>query len=463
MLYFLSLIYILHQVQIGLSDNLLLERLALLLITVLTGSGLGWLVRPGGAAAKIGGGRLWKAVLALSRLAVIILIIALFANIIGSTRLAVMLTHGTLKSLYLAVVLLTLVYILNGIITLILQTKVAQSITTVYKHHELLKERSAVYLNVIAFISWALWTLSLFNIYTPLANFVTDMLKERWSIGSVSISLGDIIAFVLTIWISIFISRLIRFFLEEDVLPHFKLPRGVPGSISMLTHYIILVLGFIIAMSAAGIEWSRLALLAGALGVGIGFGLQDVVNNFVSGLILIFERPIKLRDVVEVGSLKGVVKRIGIRSSTIRTFEGAEVIVPNGHLISKEVTNWTLSDRQRRVSIKVGVAYGTNPNKVLEILSKIAVAHPDIQEKPEPYTLFTGFGESSLDFELRFWTANMDTWLELQTEITVQIDEALKKAKIEIPFPQRDLHIHKGGGISEGVNSKVGLKVRSKK
>lgn len=192
---------------------------------------------------------------------------------------------------------------------------------------------------------------------------------------------------------------------------------------------------------AAGIEWSRFALLAGALGVGIGFGLQEVVNNFISGLILIFERPIKIGDTIEYNSVRGHVIRIGIRSSTVRTFDGAEVIIPNGHLISNELTNWTLSDHQRRIEVLVGVAYGSNPNQVLEILLKVARENEKVLDNPEPVALFTGFGDNSLNFSLRFWTNDYQNWLILSSQITLEIHNALYAAGIEIPFPQRDLHI----------------------
>jgi potassium efflux system protein len=146
-------------------------------------------------------------------------------------------------------------------------------------------------------------------------------------------------------------------------------------------------------------------------------------------------------DTVEVGVLKGTVKRIGIRSSTIRTFEGAEVIVPNGTLIQSEVTNWTLSDRLRRIEVNVGVAYGTDPNKVLRILHKVAEDHPVVLDNPAPMVLFQGFGESSLDFSFRVWTSDFDNWLSFSSDINLQVHNALKKAGIEIPFPQRDLHL----------------------
>jgi small-conductance mechanosensitive channel len=243
------------------------------------------------------------------------------------------------------------------------------------------------------------------------------------------------------LWISILLARFIRFMLGEEVLPRMTLPRGVPAAISFTSYYLILVFGFLLALSAAGIEWSRFAILAGALGIGIGFGLQNLVNNFVSGLILIFERPIKVGDTIEFSNLRGQVLRIGIRSSTIRTWEGAEVIVPNGNLISNEVINWTLSDRKRRLKVSVGVAYGTDPNLVLGILTSVAKDHKDVLDDPEPKATFEGFGESSLDFELRFSIRDFDEWIWIKSDITLGILDALKMAEIEIPFPQRDLHV----------------------
>jgi small-conductance mechanosensitive channel len=151
----------------------------------------------------------------------------------------------------------------------------------------------------------------------------------------------------------------------------------------------------------------------------------------------------------------GKVKRIGIRSSTIRTFDGAEVIVPNGNLVSAEVTNWTLSDKLRRIDVTVGVAYGTDPKKVIEILEREAGSHEEVLEEPEPIAFFRNFGESSLDFLLRFWTANFDNWWKIQSDVNVAVNDALKKARITIPFPQRDLHVRPvADSIKRAVNEK---------
>jgi small-conductance mechanosensitive channel len=187
--------------------------------------------------------------------------------------------------------------------------------------------------------------------------------------------------------------------------------------------------------------------------VGIGFGLQNVVNNFISGLILVFERPIKIGDTIEVGQLVGEVRRIGIRSSAVRTGDGAEVIVPNANLIAGEVINWTLSDRARRVKIAVGVAYGTEPRRVIELLIRAAEQHKDVLGHPRPNALFVRFGESSLDFELRFWTSNFDFWQVVQSDVALAVHAAITSAGIEIPFPQRDLRVR---SIERAAESTLG-------
>ncbi len=197
-----------------------------------------------------------------------------------------------------------------------------------------------------------------------------------------------------------------------------------------------------LTLAALGMDMTKVTLLAGALGVGIGFGLQTIVNNFVSGLILIVERPVGVGDLIEVGSLTGEVKRIGIRSSTVRTAQGAEVIVPNAELVTKEVVNWTRSDRQRRYDIDVGVAYGSEPEQVMRLLVEAAGDVPEIMTDPAPRAMFKGFGDSSLDFRLLAWVQTVDVGLQAQNALRVAILRKLDKAGIAIPFPQRDLHIH---------------------
>jgi small-conductance mechanosensitive channel len=190
-----------------------------------------------------------------------------------------------------------------------------------------------------------------------------------------------------------------------------------------------------------GIDLNRFTILAGAFGVGIGFGMQNIINNFVSGIILLFERPIQVGDTVQLGEIVGEVKRIGIRSSAIRTLQGAEVIVPNASFISETVTNWTLSDRLRRIDVNIGVAYGSDPERVLQLLRDVAANHPLVLTEPPAVALFIGFGESSLDFELRAWTGRFDEWPRIRSEINIAVNATMRDAGIVIPFPQRRVQL----------------------
>ena len=439
--YLISAMYMLQQVYDLAVTPSLFQRIFLLITTLLLFVGLVWLARPGGRAAKVSAGP-WRQLAYKSlNLAIVITFISILANIFGNVFLADLLARATLFSMYTAIVFFTLVLVLEGLLTALFQTRVINSLRMFRNYSTEWQHRLARLLHFAAFFSWLYYALTAFEIFDPLWGFVGAALGKRWFVGSIDISLGDILVFSISIYIAVQLSKLTRLVLSEDVLPKLDMPRGVPAMISIVVHYLILGFGILIALSAAGIEWSKFALVAGALGVGIGFGLQNLVNNFVSGLILIFERPIKIGDTIEVGQLRGLVKRIGIRSSTVRTYDGAEVIVPNANFISNQVVNWTLSDRLRRIEISIGVAYGTDPQQVLDLLEEIARKHPDVLDYPEPYAIFLEFADSALLFSLRFWTAEYESWLSLQSKIAVQINQALKDADIHIPFPQRDLHL----------------------
>ena len=223
-------------------------------------------------------------------------------------------------------------------------------------------------------------------------------------------------------------------------LPRLSLRGGMSYAISRVTYYVLLVGIFFAALLDAGVELNKFTVITGAVGLGVGFGLQNIINNFASGLIILFERPFRIGDTVEVGGVVGTVKRIGSRSSTVLTVQYAEVIVPNSNLLSDQVTNWTLTSARRRVEVPVGVAYGTNPESALKLLIEVAESNPRILKEPRPEAFFLGFGESALNLELRFWAAE-SIWFELKSEVGLAVFHALREAGIEIPYPQRDLHV----------------------
>jgi len=210
-------------------------------------------------------------------------------------------------------------------------------------------------------------------------------------------------------------------------------------SLSTTSRYLIIGLGLLIAASIAGVDLTQITLILGALSVGIGFGLQNIVNNFVSGLILMFERPIQPGDTVEISGTVGTIRDIGMRATTFTTFEGADVVVPNGMLLSEKLINWTLSTQTRRFDLPVGVAYGSDPAMVAELLAKVTQATDGVLRHPAPTVLFIGFGASSLDFSVRGW-ASFDDHVFVRSRLALAIHAALKEAGIEIPFPQRDVN-----------------------
>jgi small-conductance mechanosensitive channel len=267
-------------------------------------------------------------------------------------------------------------------------------------------------------------------------------------IGSVSFSVLDVLTGILVFIIAYFITRWFQRWLDGSVMARGRMDAGVRNSIKTVVGYVGIAIAALIGISATGINLSSLALIAGGLSLGIGFGLQNIVSNFVSGLILLAERPFKAGDWIVAGGVSGTVKKISVRATEIETFQRQSIILPNSELINSAVGNWTHKNRMGRVDIKIGASYNADPRKVHRVLTEIAQAHPTILRNPEPMAVFTGFGDSSLDFELRFFLADVMTQLAVQNDIRFAIYERFKEEGIEIPFPQRDLHI-RGGQVAE--------------
>ena len=283
--------------------------------------------------------------------------------------------------------------------------------------------------------------LSYLGLLDPTWGFVESVLTAKIERGTISITPGNILEFFLTVWFAYLLSRFLRFALQEDFYPRIELAPGLSYAISSLLNYIILALGFVAALGVLGVDFSKVSVLAGALGVGIGFGLQSIVSNFVSGLILLFERPIHVGDMVEVGELRGTVRRIGIRASVIQTLAGADIVVPNSQMVTETVTNWTLSDRLRRVDLPVGVNDSADPNKVIELLEQVARAHPDVLSEPAPLALLIGYDDSSINFELRVWTTEFHKWEQVRSDLARAVFDAVKAAGMSLPFPPHEVRL----------------------
>ena len=374
-------------------------------------------------------------------LVVLTFVVALGASTLGYLRLGRLLASGVLGSGALALILYANALVAAGLAAFALRVWPLSLLQMVQHHRDLLERRATRILALMAVIGWVARTLDFVGLFQPAWATVHAILEAEIGRGAIRIPVGSILEFFVTVWVAYLASTFIRFALREDVYPRAHVTRGISYAISSLLNYVIIALGFVLALGALGVDLTKVTVLAGALGVGIGFGLQGVVNNFVSGLILLFERPIHVGDIVEIGDLAGEVSRIGIRASTVRTWQGAEIIVPNAQLVTERVTNWTLSDRTRRIDVPVGVDYGSAPAKVVEVLLAVARAHPQVMRTPAPQAVFTSFGDSAINFELRAWTNRFEQWPVIRTELAAAIYTAVREAGMSLPFPQREVRV----------------------
>lgn len=262
------------------------------------------------------------------------------------------------------------------------------------------------------------------------------------SLGNITVTAWKILYIILLFVLLFYITKKIKNWIIHGLLSKSSLDIGIRTAIGTMFRYLIIVIGLLIIFQSAGIDMSAVTVLAGALGVGIGFGLQNITSNFISGLIIMFERPIKVGDRIEVGAISGDVVNISMRATTVVTNDNITVIVPNSDFISSQVINWSHNDRNVRFSIEVGVSYKEDPEKIQDILLAVANDNSAVLKNPNPDVIFTEFGNSSLNFSLRVWTTELiqkpDT---LKSFLYFEIFKRFREQGVEIPFPQRDLHI----------------------
>jgi small-conductance mechanosensitive channel len=271
---------------------------------------------------------------------------------------------------------------------------------------------------------------------------------ERW-FDYPLIRLGDQTVTVLTLakiffWITavIVLNILFQRMVLRRLLKHTRLDLGLQFAIAKIFGYIVVVLGFYVALVANGVNLSSLAVVAGALGLGIGFGLQSIVANFVSGIVLLAERPVSVGDRIEVEGVAGRVTKISLRATTVQTNDNISIIVPNSQLTSSPVTNWSHGGSRVRLRLPVGVAYGTDPDMLRTLLLQVAASHAHVLKTPEPAVYFDGFGDNALNFELAVWTDTMThSPRRFRSDLNFLIERALRERSIEIPFPQRVVHV----------------------
>ncbi len=269
-----------------------------------------------------------------------------------------------------------------------------------------------------------------------------------FEVGSLHLTVASLLKGAFVLYVALLASSALRALLRGRILESRGIEPGVGESVARLVHYAVVLVGALLALAVMGVELRSFAIVAGALGVGIGFGLQNIVNDLVCGLVLLFERPVRAGDTVVVGSDWGAIKHIGLRATVVSVYDGSEIVVPNGELVSQKLTNWTLSSRQNRVIAEVGVAYGSDIEKVFGILKSAAEKHPSVLADPAPQILFAGFGDSSLNFEVRVWLPEVSLRLPTLSQLRVEIDRQFRAAGVEIPFPQRDLHLRSVDGAA---------------
>jgi small-conductance mechanosensitive channel len=418
---------------------------ALLMLESLAAIGvLGWLLRverlrlaDGPSPQNLRG----RAVPLLAKIFVVFLSVCFLSTAVGFMRLARLITPAILAGGILALALYAFVRVSSGAAAIALRVWPLQRLQMVRSHCDRMERLIYRMLVWITVIVWTIRSLDYIGMLDLVRSAGSAVFAAKLERGSISISVGDILAFGLTVWAAYLLSAFIRFALQEEVYPRRGVARGLSYAYSRLVHYIILAVGFLVGLGVLGMDLTKVSVLAGAFGVGIGFGLQDVVNNFVCGLILLFERPVHVGDIVEVGGLQGEVRRIGIRASTVRTYQGADIIVPNSQFITANVTNWTLSDQLRRIELPVGVNYGAVPQQVINLLEKTAQAHQAVLKVPAPVALFMGYGDSSINFELRAWTDQFNNWAVIRSELASAVYDAVHAAGMSFPFPQREVRV----------------------
>lgn len=287
---------------------------------------------------------------------------------------------------------------------------------------------------------------SLKDVWNAAIDFLNEVGKlfttKLFELGESNITLGTILYFIISFIILTLVAKHFRNLLVNKILVKANMEKGARNSIGLITRVMIMFIGAIFIIQSAGIDMSSLSLLAGALGVGIGFGLQNITDNFISGIIILFEKPIKVGDRIVVGDTEGDVINISVRATTILTNENVSIIVPNSEFISSRVINWSHNDRNIRFDIPVGVSYAEDPVEVKDVLMKVADENEHVLKHPAPHVFFDEFGDSSLNFTLAIWTStHTDKPRRLKTELYFEIFDKFKEKGIEIPFPQRDVYI----------------------
>ena len=437
----LLVIFVLNGFIILMISTTFIERWVLFAVNLLSvGLGIGLLTK--GRISRSPASRYW-----LSRIVFWLFTVmnglALLTNFFGFYNVAVLLSYsGSFQILYV-MALWVFIELIGELAYLYIEAnKDELKAYSSWLDYQDLQQRLKRILGFLAVVLWLGAFLKSLNVFDPFYDFAYAILSKPRSIGSAGFTYGSLLVFIGIVYASVLISRLLAYVFGNHGSITSSGRKNNLGSTMLLVRIAILAGGFLLALSAAGISLDKVAIILGALGVGIGFGLQNIVNNLVSGIILAFEKPIKIGDVIELGPFIGKVKEIGIRSSKVVTFDGADVIIPNGDLLSQHLTNWTLSNHSRRVELIVGVGYGSDIPTVRDAMLRAINAQEKISHYPVPLVMVHNFSDSSVDFRILFWTNRFDEWISVKSDTLGAIYDELHRSGIEIPFPKRDVFVH---------------------
>lgn len=376
----------------------------------------------------------------LRALTMFFLITGIIANIAGRFSLAKILSVAGVIGFVYAIVLYFFIKVIMEIIYVIVENKRDADAFTSYIDFQGIQKRIQGLFTFLAILFWVIILLQNLALSDYVYDLLTQFLSKERTLGATSFTYSSILLFGALIYVSSILANNVAYFASLKDQKHSANRTKRLGSSVLLIRLAVLIVGFIIAATAAQIPLDNVTIVLGALSVGIGFGLQTIINNLVSGIILAFERPIQIGDDIEVGLNSGQVKEVGIRASKILAYDGSEVVIPNGDLLSQSLVNWTLSDKRRRIELLIGVGYDSDMAKVKALIDEI-LNRDKVLKTPTPRVLMQNFNASSVDFRVLFWIENMDMMLEMRNEVMIAIFQAFKENGIEIPFPKRDLYI----------------------
>ncbi len=368
-------------------------------------------------------------------------LLSIITNLVGYTSLSYTLSTAVSTLITVSILLYLLSLILQGYILIIFRRRVTDISNKLIEFSAKMEQSIIFFIRLFMFSWWLFLFAKILHVDEDIILFKESLLAISWQVGELTLSIDSVVSFIIILVLTYFTARTLQIILTFFIFAKIRFGRGVATAISSVTNYIVIILGTLIALASLGISTQQFSLIFGALGVGIGFGLRNIIANFVSGIIMIFERPVQIGDTITVDDMMGDVTKIGSRSSTIKTYDGSEVIIPNADFISQKIINWTFSDKERRKTFYIKVAIGSDVQTVLDIMLDIAKKHPDVLSTPTPIATLLSVGEYYLEFKLYYWlTENV---IVAPSDITIGIYNALLEAGIKMPAHKQEVLIEK--------------------